>query len=532
MNERGASEFVGKRVAVLGLAATGLATAQVLNDLGAASVRIYDSKPEAELDPERVAAARGLGEGVTLALGTGEIDWADTDLVIPSPGVPKGAAPLVEAVRRGVPVLGEIEVAYRLAQAPILAITGTNGKTTTTALLGAICREAGYATWVAGNIAEDDGVRLPLIQAAVQAPVEGVIVAEISSFQLEWVERFRPRVAALLNVTNDHLDRHKDVEEYARTKARLFAAQDPFDMAILNADDPTVMRYAQGAGNGEQWEFSVRGPVMVGAYLDGSTLRAARRYRHGTGETVRLMERDEIPIPGLHNVANVLAAAAMALSFGIEPGVIRRAVVGFAGVPHRMEPVATVGGVRYINNSMCTNPAAVAASLEAAGERAVVAIAGGKHKGGDLSGMIDALRDRTRHVVLIGASAGEIGAALESEWRRTGVGPVVEYADTLEDAVRRAQRAARPGDTVMLVPGCASFDMFTGFEQRGQIFRDAVRALAPAGGDAPLAWESSADGASPALKSTVEAGSVAAFLSRLWGGGKREKPEKPEESSI
>ncbi len=472
MTENAVLEFRGKRIAVIGLAATGLATARVLRDLGA-TVCIYDGKPESDLAPDRVAEARNLGDAVTLALNNAAVDWAVTDLLIPSPGVPRTAAPLVQAQQQGIPILGEVEVAYRIARAPILAITGTNGKTTTTALLGAICRESGRTTSVAGNIAEDAGVRLPLIEAAARTPEEGVIIAEISSFQLEWVSRFRPRVAAWLNIANDHLDRHKDFDEYARAKARLFAAQETSDTAVLNADDGNVVRYCVGAGGGVRWMFSVRDRVANGAYLDGETLLTVRERQSARA----LMRRDEIPLPGLHNVANVLAAAAMALAFGIDPNVIRRAVQEFPGVAHRLETVSIIGGVRYINNSMCTNPAAVAASLEAAGERAVIAIAGGKHKGGDLSQMVSALHARTRQVILIGESAQEIGNALERETGRAGAGPQIAYAGTLETAVVAAASAALPGDIVMLIPGCASFDMFTGFEHRGQVFRDAVVAL-------------------------------------------------------
>lgn len=463
--------FAGQRIAVIGLAATGLATAGVLAHAGA-YVTVYDAKPEEQLPRDTVATARRLGENVSLALGTGDIDWAATDLVVPSPGVPRRAPVLVEAVRRGVPVLGEIEVAYRLARAPILAVTGTNGKTTTAALLGAICREAGYQTWVAGNIAEDAGRRLPLIQAAVEAPAGGVLVAEISSFQLEWVEQFRPKVGAWLNIADDHLDRHANFDEYARSKARLFAAQQHGDVAVLNCDDKNVRRYAESVGCGRKRWFALDGQVAAGAvlsaYLCGDTLYALL----SGGRRHALIRRAEIPLPGRHNVANILAAASMALAFGIEPDAIRRAVRHFPGVPHRMETIATICGVRYVNNSMCTNPAAVAASLEAAGGP-VVAIVGGKHKGGDLGSMARAIARHVRHAVLIGVSAPEIARALAE----AGVESVAR-ADTLPEAVRRAAARARPGDTVMLVPGCASFDMFTGFEQRGQVFRDAVRELA------------------------------------------------------
>lgn len=462
-------EFSGKRIAVIGLAATGLATARALRDKGAAHIRVYDSKPESALSAERVAEARALGSGVSLALETSEIDWANTDLMVPSPGVPRRAAPLTEAVQRGVPVLGEIEVAYRLAEAPILAITATNGKTTTTALLGNICREAGRKTWVAGNIAEDAGKRLPLIEAATEAPADGVIVAEISSFQLEWTRRFRPKIGAWLNISSDHLDRHADFEEYAEVKARLFAAQEPGDTAVLNHDDENVLRFGQNSGAGKKCAFSLSEAVPIGAYLCGDTLMASGIG--GNAAPFALMEAGEIPLPGRHNVANVLAASAMALAFGIAPEAIRSAVRAFCGVPHRMETVGAVNGVRYINNSMCTNPAAVAASLEAVGGP-VIAIVGGKHKGGDLGGMAESLTRWARTVVLIGEAAPQIADAL----RTAGTAPF-EVADTLPDAVNRAAALARPGDTVMLAPGCASFDMFQGFEHRGQVFRDAVRGL-------------------------------------------------------
>ena len=458
--------FTNQHIAVIGLAATGLAAARVLRDRGA-RVRVYDTKLEAELSAENVAGARALGDGVELALGTAEIDWAATDLVVPSPGVPRGVSVLREAQRRGVPVLGEIEMAYRLARAPILAITGTNGKTTTTALVGAICRAAGRQTWIAGNIAEDEGKRLPLIQAAAEAPEDGVIVAEISSFQLEWVERFRPRVGAWLNISNDHRDRYADFDEYAGCKARLFAAQEAGDTAVVNADDAEVLRSVDGVGSGARLLFSLEKPLKIGAWRDEDMLRA----RMPQGAETALLSVDDLPIPGRHNIANALAAAAMTLAFGIGVEAVREGIRGFAGVAHRMELVREIKGVRYVNNSMCTNPAAVAASLEAAGAP-VIAILGGKHKGGDLSGLAHAVRERARHAVLIGVSAPVIADALRS------VGMMeVELAETLPEAVQRAARAARPGDTVMLIPGCASFDMFTGFEHRGQVFRDAVREL-------------------------------------------------------
>jgi len=243
---------------------------------------------------------------------------------------------------------------------------------------------------------------------------------------------------------------------------------------VLNFDDLNVQRYSEEVGAGERWQFSLRGAVPRGTFLNDDVLSFARTFPNGTGEFIRLMTRQDIPIPGRHNVANVLAAAAVALAFGIGAEPVRNAVRSFAGVPHRMETVAEIAGVRYINNSMCTNPVAVAASLEACGPKPVVAIVGGKHKGGDLREMVTALRQHARHIVLIGVSAPEISAELV----RTGMPyAAIQHASTLEYAVQRAAQAAVPGETVILVPGCASFDMFSGFEHRGQVFRDAVHSL-------------------------------------------------------
>jgi UDP-N-acetylmuramoylalanine--D-glutamate ligase len=463
-------EFSGQRVAVIGLAATGLATAKILRDLGAI-VTVYDGKPAEKLDVERVREARELS-GVSLALGNNEADWNHADLVIPSPGVPRNSPVLEGAQRRGVPILGEIEVAYRLAEAPILAITGTNGKTTTTALVGALCREAGKATWVAGNIAEDAGKRLPLIQAAMEAPANGVIVAEISSFQLEWVEQFAPRVAAWLNIANDHLDRHRDFAEYATAKSNIFRAQTEDDFAVLNADDDNVMAFSEGVGEGERVTFSVDGEHADFTF-DGTNIIEVLCEDY----PAYIATKNDLRIPGKHNVANAMAALAMATSFGIrDPDVLLNALRKFEGVAHRMEFVAEINGVRYINNSMCTNPAALIASVGAI-ETPLVAIVGGIHKGGDLSGIGSALANGARQVVFIGKSAPELADAL----KKAG-GTAFGFADSLRAAVEQAADVAKSGETVMLAPGCASFDMFTGFEQRGQVFRDAVKAMKQGGG--------------------------------------------------
>lgn len=435
------------RVAVIGLAATGIATARVLVAEGA-EVVICDSKPESLLPPARVAEALSI-PGVTLQLGSTELPDSLV-LVVPSPGVPPTAPPLLQALARGIEVSSEIEIAYRLAKAPILAITGTNGKTTTTAMLGAICQAAGRKTFVAGNIAEDHGKRLPLIEAAMAAPKDAVIVAEISSFQLEWVSSFRPKVAAWLNLSSDHLDRYATLTEYGQTKARIFAAQQHSDFAVVNADDTYVRCLGGGIGKAMRLPFHGEAPTLHSSlHLDPRALR----------------------VPGLHNLANACAASSMALAFGLNPGKIADGLRGFKGVAHRMEVVREREGILYINNSMCTNPAAVAASLASLPGK-VIAISGGRHKGGDIQPMVDALARHARRVVLI----GEDGPFLGEELLKVGY-TASELAPSLEAAVEQASAHARRGETVLLVPGFASFDMFTGFEQRGQVFREAVGTL-------------------------------------------------------
>lgn len=431
------SEFAGRNVAVIGLAATGVAVAGALARLGA-HVTVLDAKPLETLDNRSLDILETLGVGV-LAGGVSLPDGID--LVVPSPGVPRTAPPVAEALERKIPIWSEIEVGHRICRAPILAITGTNGKTTTTAMLGAVCKASGRETFVCGNIAEDHGVRVPLVAAAERAEPEDVLVAEISSFQLEWVETFRPKVAAWLNLSVDHQDRYAFLDDYAADKAKILGVQQASDTAVLNSDDPTVVRFSEGCGLGRREWFSGANPP----------------------------DR-ELRIPGKHNLANADAAARMARAFGIDDATIERALSEFPGVAHRMEIVSERGGVRWINNSMCTNPAAVFASLEAASEAGgrLFAIAGGKHKGGDLSEMVAAIQAFATKTVLIG-EAGPLLAEL--------LGENVEVAGTLERSVSLVANLARSGDTVILAPGCASFDQFSSFEARGQAFREAVIAL-------------------------------------------------------
>ena len=434
-------------VAVIGLAATGIATAEFLaaRDYG---VEIIDSRLAESFPPELIDRLEST-DRIRVRTGAGELPKG-IDFVVPSPGVPESAPPLVQARRDGIEIVSEIELAYRYCHAKIAAITGTNGKTTTTAMLGAICRASGRDTRVCGNIAEDNGVRTPMIQAADGAPAHAILVVEVSSFQLAHVREFRPTVAAWLNLSVDHQDRYDSLDAYAADKAKILAAQTEADTAVLNAADPRVVRFSENCGRGKREWFSGDGPPT-------------RNLR----------------IPGKHNLANADAAARMARALGIAEETIERALASFPGVAHRMEVLSEIAGVRWINNSMCTNPAAVYASLDAAshppapslasGERGgVIVIAGGKHKGGDLSEMVAALRKFATKTLLIG-EAGPLLAAL--------LGEDATVVGTLENAVALASDLARPGDTVILAPGCASFDQFASFEARGQAFRDLVNAL-------------------------------------------------------
>ena len=473
------TEFAGKTVAVLGLARSGLACAEVLTQLGA-RVRLYDAKPAAQLG-DAIAAANALG--LTPRVGDAPVDYGELDYLITSPGVRKDAPVLQNAVEAGVPVLGEIEAAYRIARAPILAITGTNGKTTTTVLLGEMLKAAGIETYIAGNIAAGD-LAMPLIKAAHLAGPDAAIVAEISSFQLEWISTFRPKVAALLNITPDHQDR-QTWEEYVASKWRIFENQDEDDCAVVNPqlvrvdeEDCLIPRRGLGPKNvhveADVSFFGVAKPRRFGVWCNGGRVFVYNGI-YAIYETDDICQVSEVKLPGQHNLENVMAAAAMAAAFdvGIEP--IRQVATTFTGVVHRLEYVETIDEIRYVNNSMCTNVAAFQKSLEALPEPKVV-IAGGVFKGDDVTPLAEAVvANNVRALVLIGRSAPDIAAAAKAAGYEA-----IHLARSMQEAVHQAKLLALPGDTVLLAPACASFDMFQDFEDRGDQFKATVR-------DRPLA---------------------------------------------
>jgi UDP-N-acetylmuramoylalanine--D-glutamate ligase len=447
----------GRTVSVVGLARSGVAAARLARRLGA-HVLASDAAPADHLPAE----ARALeAEGIRLWTGGHPAAaFADVELVVVSPGVPWEAAPLERARAAGVPVIGELELAWLVMEGDVIAITGTNGKTTTTALTGDILRGQPRPVLVGGNIGT------PLSRLALDAPAHGLVVAEASSFQLEATARFRPWVAAVLNLAPDHLDRHGSVERYVEAKARIFANQRPGDHAVLNADDPATAALAARTRARVAW-FSRLRPVERGAFVRDGWVVARR-----DGGDEEVCPLTEIPLRGEHNVENVLAATACALWTGMAPAAIRAAVVAFGGVAHRIERVREAAGVVYYNDSKGTNVASTVKALESFGEP-VILIAGGKGKGQDFTALGDAARGRVRHAVLIGVDRGQIRPALRA------AGATVEDADSMEGAVRAAAAAARAGEVVLLSPACASFDMFDNFEHRGDVFKAAVLALAP-----------------------------------------------------
>jgi len=447
--------LAGKTTAVVGLAKSGVAAARLLRRLGV-RVLASDSSPLESLTEEARALDR---EGCTLwAGGHPAAAFVGADLVVVSPGVPLELPALASVRARGVPIIGELELAWRVMEADAIAITGTNGKTTTTALTGELLRTQVRPVLVGGNIG------IPLAEHAIEFPGDGIVVVETSSFQLDTVDLFRPRVAAVLNITPDHLDRHGTFERYVDAKARIFANQGPTDCAVLNADDPVTAGLA-GRVRGRVIWFSRLATLTHGVFIYDGWIVAKLN-----GSTERICPVGEITLRGQHNVENVLAATACALWTGMGPSAIRRGIAAFRGVAHRIERVHDDRGVVYYNDSKGTNVDSTIKALESFTEP-VVLIAGGKGKGQDFAPLAEAARGRVRGAVLIGQDRDRIRTALEA------ADIPVETADSMDDAVRRARDVARVGDVVLLSPACASFDMFRNFEHRGDVFKSAVRAL-------------------------------------------------------
>jgi UDP-N-acetylmuramoylalanine--D-glutamate ligase len=450
-------DLQGKRVLVVGLGKSGVASALFLKSRGA-RVTVSDSKTPDQLKEE---IPRLLDEGISVETGGhGDRTFQNQDLIVVSPGVPTDAAPLVQARALGEKVIGEVELAAQFFPGKILAITGSNGKTTTTTLAGEVVRNGGFPTVVGGNIGT------PAISLVEDATEDTIAVLEVSSFQLETIETFRPHIAVVLNVTPDHLDRHRTFAAYADAKARIFENQGSSDFAVLNADDPTCVGMASRTKAQVFW-FSRKREVNQGAYVrDGRVL-----FRDASGQR-EIMQISEIPLKGAHNVENVLAAICVGVLSNVEPRRIGKAVREFRAVEHRLEYVASIGGVEYYNDSKATNVDATIKALESFPAN-IHLILGGKDKGSDYTVLNDLLRQRVKRVYTIGAAAAKIESQIK------GAVEIV-HAETLENAIRRAADAAQAGDIVLLAPACASFDQFHSYEHRGKVFKEVVRSLAEA----------------------------------------------------
>jgi UDP-N-acetylmuramoylalanine--D-glutamate ligase len=447
---------------VIGLGKSGLACAEVLRSRGA-TVYATDEKPREALS----AAIETIESFGARFVAPGEVAGIVGSLTaaVLSPGVPLTSPVVIGVQDANIPVFGEIEVAYRLCKAPIIAVTGTKGKSTTTALIGHLLRSCGRNVRVGGNIGN------PLIREVLDAKPDSWVVAEVSSFQLETIRTFKPRVAVLLNIAPDHLDRYHSMDEYAEAKFRIFANQSISDFFIGNLDDERIAVLDSDGGeirmrSRQLWFTLNERFANATMYLQGDAITYAPVF--GDPRPAVVLRRDEIPLAGDHNVHNVMAALLAALAVGCDRATLRDAVMSFHPMPHRLEPVTEIDGVLYVDDSKSTNPGSVVAALRAYSQK-VVLIAGGRSKGTDFAEMGAVLRERARAVVLIGEAAGEIAA-------EAGDLPAVR-AESMDDAVVRAQELAQRGDIVLLSPGCASFDMFQSAEDRGEKFVAAVRAL-------------------------------------------------------
>jgi UDP-N-acetylmuramoylalanine--D-glutamate ligase len=449
-----------KRVLVVGLGKSGVASALFLKAKGA-RVTVSDTKPQDQLKDEIPVL---LDQGIAVETGGhGERTFGGQDLIVVSPGVPTDAPPLMQARALGGNVIGEIELAAQFFPGRIVAITGSNGKTTTTTLAGEVVAAGGIRVAVGGNIGA------PAISLVEGATANTIAVWEVSSFQLETIQTFRPQIAVVLNITPDHLDRHRTFTAYTDAKARILQNQQGEDFAVLNADDLTCVELASRTRAQVFW-FSRTREVKQGAFVHNGRIF----FRDHSGQQ-EIMHVSEIPLKGAHNVENVLAAVCVGALLRCEPDRIRKTVRDFKAVEHRLEYVATIRGVDYYNDSKATNVDATIKALESFPAN-IHLILGGKDKGSDYTVLNDLLRERVKRVYTIGAAAAKIESQIASS--KSGGAAEIDHAETLEKAIRRAAEAATPGDIVLLAPACASFDQFRNYEHRGKVFKEVVHTLA------------------------------------------------------
>lgn len=447
---------MGDAILIIGAARSGVASAEYLLSIGKQIV-ISDMNTK-------------LAEDVETQLGHASVSYVwgkqpdvaalQPELIVMSPGVPLSIPPVVKARELGIPVISEPELAFRYSDVPFVAITGTNGKTTTTTLTAFLLEKEGRKVVAGGNIG------LPLISQCPKMSANDIVVAEMSSFQLESVDSFCPKVAVVMNLTPDHLDRHKTMEAYAAAKANIFKNQGPEEYLLLNKDDAIVAAMAAGAKS-HVYYFSQQEILDEGIWLEDGNL-VYRLDKNGAPQV--LIPVAEIGIVGSHNWQNAMAASLAALLMGQQPEIIAERLRAFKGVAHRMEPVATIDGVLYVNDSKGTNPDSTEKALGSYGKRPIVLIAGGRNKGSDMAVLVPLMRAHCRGVVLVGEATGDFIDA----FARTGYTDYV-CADSFEDAVAKAREMAQSGDVVLLSPACASWDMFDNFEQRGDLFKELVK---------------------------------------------------------
>ncbi|GEN32740.1 UDP-N-acetylmuramoyl-L-alanine--D-glutamate ligase [Aneurinibacillus danicus] len=466
--EEGRALYKGKQVVVLGLAKSGAAVARLLKACGA-DVTVNDKKPENEC--EEAEALRAGGITVICGEHPDDIVNPSVDVVVKNPGIPYTVAPIQAAQSLGIPIVTEVEIAYELSDVPIIGITGSNGKTTTTTLIGRMLEEGGLHPIVAGNIGT------PLSEQTLQVRKGQTLVAELSSFQLKGTRRFRPSIACLLNVYDAHLDYHKTKEDYVHSKSKLFKNQEETDVAVLNYDSQICRNLADDIRSQILW-FSTKEEIEQGAFVRSSEIIFKRPVTGALAEKLdeapeeeRVVRLDELALPGAHNLENILAAVCVARAAGADIEAIRRILRTFAGVEHRLEFVAEIEGVKYYNDSKATNPEAASRALTSF-SAPIVWIAGGLDRGIDFKEMVPLMRQNVKAVITYGETAEKLLARAEE------AGIIrAKRVDTVTDAVAEARSIAREGDIVLLSPACASWDMYKSFEERGVLFKQSVHKL-------------------------------------------------------
>lgn len=447
-----------RKVGIIGMARSGIAAARLVKHLG--------GKPFVSdiLSEERLAdvIAELEREHIPFECGGHSDRLLESDYLVCSPGVPSSLDILQQATQAGIPVFSEIELAYWVCRGRVLAITGSNGKTTTTTLLGEICKASGVPTVVGGNIGT------PFSSVARDVPEDGLAVIEVSSFQLERIEQFAPYVGVLLNLTPDHLDRYQSFANYCDAKYKMFENQTAEHYAVMNADDPVITERS-ATYKSHQLRFSISDLTVGGHPPDGVFKRGTRLIGRLAGAEIDIIGVDEIRIPGPHNLSNAAAASAAALIAGIKPEVIASVLREFGGVEHRLEYVADIGGVRFVNDSKGTNVDAVIVALKSIPKK-IHLIAGGRDKAGDFTRLLPEAANKVENVILIGEARNKI-------FEQVGRYIPVIMAGSMEEAVKKAFDLSHSGDTVLLSPGCASFDMYRNFEERGKDFKQVVKKL-------------------------------------------------------